>query len=74
MKNVNLEQIERLSNFYGIELHDIIDGDGNLKTPQNPIHQLKPEEVSESDFEVIVQFGKIIKNYAKLKSLNEGSN
>lgn len=73
MKTINLEQIERLSNFYGVELHEILDGNGNERKPTNPIHEMKPEEVSAEDFEVIAQFGKIIKNYKKIKRLHEES-
>ena len=37
--------------------------------PNKPIHGLRHDEVTKEDFESIAQFGRIVKNYQKLKRL-----
>jgi hypothetical protein len=39
--------------------------------PEKPIHGLSHYEVSKQDFKSIAEFGRIIKNYQKLKNLSK---
>ena len=48
----------------------MIKGD-EIVFPETPIHGLKHTEVTSEDFKSISEFGKIVKNYQKLKRLSE---
>ena len=76
MKEPTLTELERLSDFYLVELEDLMtfeEGSIGFKMPETSIHGLRHEEVSEQDFKSISEFGRIIKNYKRIKyhSLNK---
>ena len=69
-KESSITDLERLSDFYVMDLYDMMDDKFETPIiPKNPIHGLRHDEVTEQDFEGIAQFGRIIKNYQKLKRL-----
>ena len=73
MTEPTLMELERLSDFYMVELEDLMTFEGGsigFKMPETAPHGLRPDEVSEEDFISIAQFGRIIKNYKKIKNLN----
>ena len=47
------------------------EGSIGFKMPETSIHGLRHEEVSEQDFKSIAEFGRIIKNYKKIKNLTK---
>jgi hypothetical protein len=70
MTEPTLMELERLSDFYLVELEDLMtfeEGSIKFKMPETSIHGLRHEEVSEQDFKSIAEFGRIIKNYIKIK-------
>lgn len=73
---MTLVEMEKLADFYQLDLYDMIDSqnEGELIIPENPIHGLNPEDLSIEDFEVIVQFGRIVKNYKRMKRIIENDN
>jgi hypothetical protein len=69
-KEPTVMELERLSDFYIVDLYDMMDDNFEKPViPNNPIHGLHHEEVTKEDFESIAQFGRIVKNYQKLKRL-----
>lgn len=66
---MTLEEIEKLCDFYIIELYDCLLFDDKFIVPENPIHGLKHTEVTPEDFDSIAKFGRIIKNYQKMRRL-----
>lgn len=69
-KQPTLNELERLSDFYVMDLYDMMDDDfENPVIPAKPIHGLRHDEVTQQDFESIAQFGRIVKNYQRLKRL-----
>ena len=65
-----LTELEKLADFYVIDLYDIMDDDfENVVIPKSSMHGLKHDEVTPQDFESISQFGKIIKNYIRIQNL-----
>jgi len=71
MKELTLMELERLSDFYLVELEDLMtfeEGSIEFKLPETSIHGLYHTEVSVQDFKSISEFGRIIKNYKKIKS------
>ena len=66
----SLNELEELSDFYMVDLYDMIKGE-DIVFPETPIHGLKHTEVTSEDFKSISEFGKIVKNYQKLKRLSE---
>jgi hypothetical protein len=69
-KQPSVTELERLSDFYVMDLYDMMDDNfEKLVIPNRPIHGLRHDEVSKQDFDSIAQFGKIIKNYQKMKRL-----
>lgn len=69
---MTLTEYEKLADFYVVDLFDMWDDKTNdFVIPTNPTHGLKHDEVSHEDFEAIAQFGRIIKNYQKLKRLTD---
>jgi hypothetical protein len=73
MAEPTLMELERLSDFYMVELEDLMrfeNGSIVFKMPETAPHGLRPDEVSEQDFKSIAEFGRIIKNYKKIKNLN----
>jgi hypothetical protein len=65
----SLIEIEKLADFYVIDLYDCLMFNDEFIVPENPIHGLRHDEVSSEDFESIAKFGRIIKNYLKIKRL-----
>lgn len=70
-KELSIIELERLADFYFLDVIDIIDDNVQFVKPASPIHSLHPEDVSEEDFIAIAQFGKIIKNYQKMKRISK---
>jgi hypothetical protein len=68
--DMTLNELEELANFYLVDTYDMIKGD-EIVFPETPIHGLKHTEVTSEDFKSISEFGKIVKNYQKLKRLSE---
>lgn len=69
-KQPTVMELERLSDFYMMDLYDMMDDNFEKPViPQKPIHGLRHDEVTKQDFESIAQFGRIVKNYQKLKRL-----
>ena len=69
-KQPTVTELERLSDFYVMDLYDMMDDNfENPVIPNRPIHGLRHDEVSKQDFDSIAQFGKIIKNYQRMKRL-----
>jgi hypothetical protein len=66
---MTFEEIEKLADFYIIDLYNVLLFDDRFVIPENPIHGLKHTEVTPEDFDSIAKFGKIIKSYKKLKRL-----
>ena len=66
----NLTYLEKLSDFYVMDLYDMLYFNDEAQIPEKPIHGLFHDEVTPEDFESIAQFGRIIKNYQKLKRLS----
>jgi len=63
-------ELERLSDFYVMDLYDMMDDNFEKPViPNKPIHGLRHDEVTKQDFDSIAQFGRIIKNYQKMKRL-----
>jgi len=67
---MNLSELEMLSDFYMIDLYDMINGE-EIVFPTSSVHGLRHTEVTTEDYKSISQFGKIVKNYQKLKRLSE---
>lgn len=71
-KEQSITEMERLSDFYVMDLYDIMDDKfENIVIPKNPLHGLHHTDVSEQDFNSIAQFGRIVKNYQKLKRITD---
>jgi len=69
-KEPTLTELEMLSDFYVMDLYDLMNDDyTDIVRPLNPIHGLHPEDVSKKDFESMCQFGRIVKNYQRMKRL-----
>jgi hypothetical protein len=53
-----------------MDLYDLMDDDfKSVVRPKKPIHGLHPEDVSSKDYNSIAQFGRIVKNYQRMKNL-----
>jgi hypothetical protein len=69
-KEPTVMELERLSDFYVMDLYDMMDDNFEKPViPAKPIHGLRHDEVTKQDFDSIAQFGRIIKNYQKMKRL-----
>jgi hypothetical protein len=71
-KEPTITELESLADFYVMDLYDIMDDKfENIVIPEKPIHGLHHDEVTKQDFKGIAQFGRIVKNYQKLKRLSD---
>jgi len=69
-KEPKLTELETLADFYVMDLYDLMDDDfKSVVRPKKPIHGLHPEDVSSKDYNSIAQFGRIVKNYQRMKNL-----
>lgn len=69
-KELTVTELERLSDFYVMDLYDIMDDRFEKPViPEKPIHGLRHTDVSKEDFESISQFGRIVKNYQKMQRI-----
>lgn len=66
---MTLIEMEKISDFYLMDLADMLDEKSNLVIPEKSPFELNHLEVSPEDFDSITQFGKIVKNYLKMKRL-----
>lgn len=64
---MTLDQLEKIADFYMIDLESIIDDIDGVKD-KSP-HKLDHKTVSNQDFHSISEFGRIIKNYLKMIEL-----
>jgi hypothetical protein len=73
-KEPTLTELEKLADFYVMDLYDIMNDDyTEIVIPKKPIHGLLHTDVSKEDFESLSAFGRIIKNYQKLKRLDDAT-
>jgi len=73
-KEPTIVELEQLADFYMMDLYDIMNDDyTDITVPENPIHGLLHTEVTKEDFESIAQFGKIVKNYQRIKRLEDAN-
>jgi hypothetical protein len=71
-KEPTVMELETLSDFYVMDLYDMMDDNFEKPViPNKPIHGLRHDEVTKQDFESIAQFGRIVKNYQKLKRIED---
>ena len=71
-KEPSITDLEKLADFYVMDLYDIMNDEyTDIEVPENPVHGLLHTEVTSEDFESIAQFGRIVKNYQKLKRLED---
>jgi|688.fasta_scaffold2319848_1 hypothetical protein len=68
---MTLQEIEKLCDFYVIELYDCLLFNDNFVIPKNTVHGLKHTEVTPEDFDSIAKFGKIIKNYYAMMKIKD---
>jgi hypothetical protein len=66
---MNLTEMEKISDFYFEDLEDMFDEKGNFVIPKHRFFSIKHDEVTPQDFESISQFGKIVKNYSRMRML-----
>jgi hypothetical protein len=67
---MTLNELEQLADFYMVDLYDLLDGTcESVIIPENPVHGLHHEDVTQQDFESIAHMGRVIKNYQKMKRL-----
>ena len=70
-REISIIEMEQIADFYLVDLTDLLDETVIFKVPEKPIHGLSHYEVSKQDFKSIAEFGRIIKNYQKLKNLSK---
>jgi len=69
-KELTVTELERLSDFYVMDLYDMMDDKFEKPViPKKPIHGLLHTDVSKQDFESIAQFGRIVKNYQRMQRI-----
>lgn len=69
-KELKINELERLSDFYVMDLYDMMDDKFEKPViPEKPIHGLRHTDVSKQDFESIAQFGRIVKNYQRMQRI-----
>ena len=66
---MTIMEMEKISDFYLTDLADMLDKDCNLVIPEKGPFELNYLEASPEDFDAISQFGKIVKNYLRMKRL-----
>ena len=70
-REISIIEMEQIADFYLVDLIDLVDEEVIFKIPETSIHGLRHDEVSKQDFKSIAEFGRIIKNYQKLKNLTK---
>ena len=64
---MNLPELEKLSDFYIVDLRDIINDIDSATN--NSIIKIDHKSLSQVDFDTISQFGRVVKNYLKMMEL-----
>lgn len=70
-REVPVEVLESLSNLFGVELEAFFVDDVNEAVAQVAF-AFRKDDLSASDMEHLAAFGKIVKNYLKIKKLHSG--
>lgn len=66
-----ITELEQLSDFYILDLADVMDEEGNINFPETNIFGLKPADVHPDDYVSLAQFGRIVKNYRRIKRISK---
>lgn len=67
-RRVPIDQLKKISDFFGVDMHELLEEDINDFTA-NVAFAFRADEVSVEDMEKIASFKRIVKNYLKLKTL-----
>ena len=67
---VPLENLNKLADLFGIDLSDLMEENPDLQKA-NVAFAFRANEVNSEDMRIIAEFGKIVKNYIKLRALCE---
>jgi transcriptional regulator with XRE-family HTH domain len=70
-RDIPLPHLEKLSDLYGVEVADLMSSESDLLQADFAF-AFRTNSLSESDLQSIAEFQKIVKNYLKLKSINDG--
>ena len=65
-----ITELEQMSDFYILDLSDVIDEEGNISFPEKNMFGLKPADVHPEDYISLAQFGRVVKNYKRLKRIS----
>lgn len=66
-----ITELEQLADFYSIDLADVMDEEGNISFPEKNMFGLKPADVHTDDYVSMAQFGRIVKNYRRIKRISK---
>jgi len=67
-RDIPIENIEKLSDLFGVEMEDFFEEDDNIVT-QNAICAFRTDSFNTSDLQIISEFKAIVKNYTKMTNL-----
>src|SRR5258706_13235119 len=70
-REIPLPHLEKMSDLYGVEVADLMD-DNPAAWQARVAFAFRTDGLTESDLHGIADFQKIVKNYLKLKSINDG--
>lgn len=69
-RKISLTELEKLADLFGVELSDLLEEDLELIN-LNLAFAFRSEETEDEDIKQIAKFKKLVKNYLKMKRLNE---
>lgn len=69
-RNVPLEHLEKLANFFGIDTYDLLDE--NTENQQSMVaFAFRADELNSEDMNGIAAFRKVVRNYLKMKEVSQ---
>lgn len=69
-RNVPLEHLEKLANFFGIDTYDLLEG--NTENQQSMVaFAFRADELNSEDMNGIAAFRKVVRNYLKMKEVSQ---
>ncbi len=69
-RKIPFEHLTKIADLFGVELAELITED-DKERKVNRIFAFRKDELTENDFNTLAQFNRIVKNYLKMKQLED---
>jgi len=71
-RDIPIDKLNKIADLFGIDLSILLEEDVNIQKVDVAV-AFRPTDFCPEDMKVVAEFGKIVKNYIKISSLNKNA-